>query len=227
MSSLFDLNIASQENAWSSLWILYEGESWPVRFSVKCENALRERKSFFYDLGLHSTPNNPIFLENSYKDSSVLLMRCLQGEDMYTVLKSHVQKSFTDEEKDNWSRIVIHLCALCEKWGFPLIFNEAMFQFAILQDSPMVPPEHILLIYKLTVPGSSLRRLAVDIVMSEEEGGTGELRQQAFSKYKSLFSDQVELLDAMWAKFQFPLSSFFRCMDFRARRHWVNYNMKV
>lgn len=227
MSDLFDLNISSQGNAWFSLWIKYEGEDWPVRFSVKCEAALSHRQSFFFDLGLHYHPNNPIFLEDRYKDSSVFLMRCLQGESVLTVLRSHEEKRFTDEEKDKWSRMLIHLCALCERWGLPHIFNEATYQFAILQESPLVPPEHIVLIFKVTVPGSSLRRLAVNMVMSERNDGIGEARLQAYLRYKSLFSDETELLDALREKLQLPLSSVFWYSGFMKRSAWAIYYMKV
>ncbi|KAJ8064129.1 hypothetical protein OCU04_007965 [Sclerotinia nivalis] len=227
MSSLVDLNTTSQAKVWSSLWFKYESENWPLTFPVKCELALHQRRSFFDDLGLHSTPNNPIFLEDRYKDCSIFCVRCLQGEDMYTILRASALRCSTKKEKDDWLSIVIHLCALCEKWRFPLIFNEAMCHFALLQDSPLMVPEHIRIIYQVTMPGSSLRRLAVDIVMSEDESGTGELRRRAYLEYAGLFKDQAEFQDALWKKFQLPLSSLFFGSNFVDARLLKEYHMKV
>ncbi|KAF7876832.1 hypothetical protein EAF04_001915 [Stromatinia cepivora] len=226
MSSLVVPNITTRVKVWSSLWIKFEREYWPVRFPVKCEHALHHRRRFFDDLGLHSTPNNPIFLEDRYKDSFIIFIKCLQGEPTETILRIRALRCTMKKEKDDWLSIVIHLCALCETWGFPLIFNEAIRHFALLQDSPLMVPEHIRTIYQVTIFGSSLRRLAVDIIMSEDESGSGELRQRAYLEYSGLVKDQPEFRINMWQKLQLSLSSLFVGI-FVNELLLVEYQMKV
>ncbi|KAF5874767.1 uncharacterized protein Bfra_004785 [Botrytis fragariae] len=189
---------------WSPFYVKFRSEQYPMKYEVE-NKRVSIKNTFFNDLGLHSTPGEAYILDDCFRLPLQLFLRWLQEDHMDAIL-CKVMTEHIPLFNDTWAIAVVHLCLLCENWGFPLAFNAAMDHLIHLRDFSFMVPKQIEAIYKTTYAGSGLRRLIADVL------SIGQYQDQM--KHLGLLEDSIagevfeELLDDMRTR-ELPEPSLF------------------
>lgn len=169
-----------------------------------------------------SSPVQHAVIPDRYAAALSLLVKWLQVGYSDNLLVAG-ERAYCPEKEDRWLTIIIHLCALCEKWKIPIVFNQAIDHFTFLQKFPPMNPEHIRTIYQSTNIGSSLRRLVVDIIAGEG----GALLEKGHLRYFVLATHEMEFMADMWERLILPRSALFDGNGTVMLDHLVGYHMQV
>ncbi|KAF7917470.1 uncharacterized protein EAE98_010233 [Botrytis deweyae] len=207
---------------WSPFYVKFRGKRLPIIYHVE-NKRVSTKNTFFNDLGLHCTHDEPYVLDDCFQIPLQLFLRWLQEDQMDTIL-SEAKREHKPLFNETWAIVVVHLCLLCECWEFPVAFNAAMDHLIHLRDFSFMMPHQIEAIYKATCAGSGLRRLIGDLL------SIGKYQEQM--EHLGLLQREIvgevfeELLDNMITR-ELPETSLFDDAGNVRNGQLAEYHMKL
>ncbi|KAF7956404.1 hypothetical protein EAE96_003745 [Botrytis aclada] len=217
-----DLTISPFAKNWCTFYVKFRSDPYPTKYDVE-KKRVSTKNTFFHDLGLHRTPEEPYPLDDCFRFPLLLILQWLQ-EDHMEVLLCQAKIRHKPAFNETWAIVVVRLCVLCEYWDFPVAFNAAMDHLIYLRDFSFMAPKQIEAIYKTTDAGSCLRRLIGDMLSIKND----QEQSLDFGSLKNSIDGEVfeELLNGMRTR-ELPNPPLFDPAGNIRFAQLVEYHMKL